>query len=558
MRRKGQVLVPSTPSITEARHLSIKALIRQIKAEAIHQASEQNRITTSKGRKQNWLIDLRPILLEPEWLLLICDLFWDRFQERLPFQIGGMEVAAVPLVTALIMSGHQRGLNVSGFVIRKSRKRTGLGRRIEGQLNDNPIVLVDDIFNSGTSMSECKLALSQEERCIDSVFSLIDYRSSRGRKWQKETSIQVHSLMSLKDFDLSLARKKKPQSDQHTILWRFFEPGAFPYHVVPKSTPLIVENQIFMGTDIGKMVCVDRQTGHKVWDYDTQTHHPKGIWSSPAYFEGKIYFGAYDGNVYCLNANDGTLVWKNPCSEFVGSSPLIVPELRTMFLGLEHQRPRQMGSNAAFDLDSSNRIWETAQHKYQHGSAAYSARYEAVIFGNADHNITAYKAKTGEKIWELPTERSLKYPPTVSDEMGIVAAASFDGKIYIVKVGTGQLVSAVQTNDICYTTPLISHGKIYCGSGDRHLYVIEARTGQLIKKIDCGARVYSSPRMIGGRVVFGTSGGRIIELCPDTLVVLSESVLPDAITNAIGCSSDEKTLYVSTCMNEIYAIERKA
>ena len=74
--------------------------------------------------------------------------------------------------------------------------------------------------------------------------------------------------------------------------------------------------------------------------------------------------------------------------------------------------------------------------------------------------------------------------------------------------------------------------------------------------MDCYARVYSSPKLIDGNVVFGTGGGRIIELNPDSLEVVGETLLPDAITNAISASPQHDVLYASTFMNEIYAIKR--
>jgi len=86
--------------------------------------------------------------------------------------------------------------------------------------------------------------------------------------------------------------------------------------------------------------------------------------------------------------------------------------------------------------------------------------------------------------------------------------------------------------------------------------VIDADTYEVIKKMDCMARVYSSPKLIDGHVIFGTSGGRIIELDPDTLEKKAEAQLPDAITNAISASPNADMLYVSTCMNELYGIER--
>ena len=179
-----------------------------------------------------------------------------------------------------------------------------------------------------------------------------------------------------------------------------------------------------------------------------------------------------------------------------------------------------------------------------------------VIFGNADHDITAYDADTGKRVWKHETIRSIKYPPAVDLERKLVVATSFDGNIYILDAETGKRKGAIETNDICYTTPLITHGKIFAGSGDRHFYVIDADNYQLIEKIDMHARVYSSPRLIDGMVMFGTSGGRLIEMNPDTLKIDSHAQMADALTNAISASPEGDVLYVSTVMNELYAVKR--
>lgn len=126
----------------------VDSLKSEIRRRSVHHADSETRISSTKGNKQNWLIDLRPILLDPDVLQKICDIFWTHYEAQLPFQVGGMEVAAVPIVTALVLTGRQRGLDVSGFIIRKERKRSGLSKRIEGEITDRPIVLVDDILNN--------------------------------------------------------------------------------------------------------------------------------------------------------------------------------------------------------------------------------------------------------------------------------------------------------------------------------------------------------------------------------------------------------------------------
>ena len=539
------------------RESRIKVLTDMIDEKAVTHASDEQKIGSPSGSKQRWLIDLRPVLLDVEALNLITDLFWDEFESKLPFQIGGMEVAAVPLVTALLMRAEQRGLKTNGFIIRKERKRSGLGKLIEGVVNDDPIFLVDDIMNSGASLEKARVALEQIDKKVDHVFVVLNYESQKAKQWINSHKIKLHYLSNLDPFDVEITKRKwKPPKVTYEVLWRFFEPGAFPFHIVPKSTPLLVGDRIYMGTEAGKMVCVDRFTGEAIWKYDVKTTHQKGIWSSPAHHDGRIYFGAYNGIAYCLDAENGSVVWKNPCCEFIGSSPLVVPEHGLVYMGLEHQRPRQMGSNAAFDMETSERVWERAQRKYQHGSAAYYKPKDLVIFGNADHDVTAYEALTGKLVWKCETERSHKYPPTVDEKRKIVVSTSFDGNIYIIDVETGQLKAAIQTDDICYTTALIAHDKIFAGSGDRHMYIIDADNYELLKKMDCKARVYSSPRLIDGHVIFGTGGGRVIELNPDTLEIEAQTLMPDAVTNAISASPENDVIYVSTCMNELYAIKR--
>lgn len=534
-----------------------QTLIKKINDISLTYASDEQKIMSPSGTKQKWLIDLRPLLLDIESLDLIADSFWDEYESKLPFQIGGMEVAAVPLVTAFLMKAHQRGLHTSGFIIRKERKKSGLGKIIEGPLTDAPIILVDDIVNSGASLEKSRVALEQADKTIKEVFVVLNFESQQGKQWANLYDIKINQLFTLDPFEVELARHTpKPQTLNYKVQWRFFEKGAFPFHIVPKSTPLLVDDHIYMGTESGKMFCIHRHNGEAIWSYDTKTHHPKGIWSSPAHHDGKIFFGAYNGIAYCLDAKTGDEIWKNACCEFIGSSPLIVPEHNLMYLGLEHQRPRQMGSNAAFNLDTSERVWERAQRKYQHGSGAYYAPKDLVIFGNADHDITAYDATTGKTVWKHETERSHKYPPCVNEDLKIVVSTSFDGNIYILDAETGARKAAIKTNDICYTTPLVTHDKIFAGSGDRHMYVIDAHTYDVLEKIDCHARVYSSPRLIDNHVIFGTGGGKIIELNPETLEIEGQAQLPDAITNAISASPDNGTLYVSTCMNELYAIER--
>jgi outer membrane protein assembly factor BamB/adenine/guanine phosphoribosyltransferase-like PRPP-binding protein len=519
--------------------------------------SERQPIIDPNGMAQAWLLDLRPTLLDPQCLDDICEIFWDKFASKLPFQIGGMETAAVPLVVALGLKARQKGLQINTFIIRKERKTSGLGKSIEGIVTDAPIVLVDDILNSGNSLEKARAVLEQEGHKIREIFVVVDYRSQNGIKWRSHWNYPVTSIFSLEDFGLKLGRENPPLKISYKILWRHYEKGAYPFHIVPKSGPVIVNERLYMGTSAGKMLCLDLH-GKLVWEFQAKAAEKttKGIFSNPAIHDGKLYFGAYNGIVYCLDAATGKEIWQNPVCDWIGSSPLLVPELGMLFIGLEYESPRRMGSNAALKMDSGNRVWETPQKRYQHGSAAYYAPKNLVVFGNADHEVTAYNAGSGHEVWKMETKRSIKYPPAIDPAKKLVATSSFDGNIYIQDVETGELKAAIQTDDICYATPLFAGNKVFCGSGDKHLYVIDADDFHLIEKKNFHSRILSSPKQIGNNVVFGTNGGVIIEMDMDTLEIAGRAQLPDAVTNAVAVSVDQKILYARTHMDELYAIER--
>ena len=88
-------------------------------------------------------------MLEPKWLDAYAEIFWEKYAHLYPFQVGGLETAGIPLVAAIVMKGVERGTPVNGFFMRKSRKREGLMKIIEGTLTNDPVILVDDLINTG-------------------------------------------------------------------------------------------------------------------------------------------------------------------------------------------------------------------------------------------------------------------------------------------------------------------------------------------------------------------------------------------------------------------------
>lgn len=87
-----------------------------------------------------------------------------------------------------------------------------------------------------------------------------------------------------------------------------------------QSSATICGSNVFVGSNDGKVYCIDRNTGTEKWRYGTAGR----IVSKPAITEaGNVVIGSEDQNLYCLSQNDGSLVWSVQLSGSVLSDPLI-------------------------------------------------------------------------------------------------------------------------------------------------------------------------------------------------------------------------------------------
>ena len=157
-----------------------------------------------------WQFYLRRALLNPDCLNTICKDFWHRFEATFleePFQLAGVEAAAVPMITAILLDGKRRGHNVNAFTIRKERKAYGKRNIIEGTPSDAPVLFVDDLsspqhnafWHGVSAIGSAQLRLYRKSYVV--VLKRKDMRSEI-----IDTSIgatEMLSMFNLDDFSLT-------------------------------------------------------------------------------------------------------------------------------------------------------------------------------------------------------------------------------------------------------------------------------------------------------------------------------------------------------------------
>lgn len=161
------------------------------------------------GRWSTWQFYLRRLTHNPKMLTYVSALIWEQIvvslnqkKEYPAVQLCGMETSSIPLMIGIQQFAGSHGIAINSFSIRKERKPYGLFNFIDGDPADCPVIVVDDIINSGSSVHRCldvckyELGLTPAMNC----YSIISWgRYSNKIKFQ-DHEINVVSLFQQNEF----------------------------------------------------------------------------------------------------------------------------------------------------------------------------------------------------------------------------------------------------------------------------------------------------------------------------------------------------------------------
>ena len=154
----------------------------------------------SSGRKSNYLFQLRQTTLHPQGSYLIGDIIVDFMRNKGLTMLGGLELGAVPLVTAVAVASHLKNFPVGAFFVRKAAKQHGAQELINGHLSEggSPLI-VDDVTTTAGSILKAVAAV-QEKRCkVTMALSIVDREEGAADNLAK-SGIQLYSILRKSDF----------------------------------------------------------------------------------------------------------------------------------------------------------------------------------------------------------------------------------------------------------------------------------------------------------------------------------------------------------------------
>ncbi len=179
--------------------MNIKARLKEI---ILEKSFKRGDFTLASGAKSNYLFDLKTTLLDPEGANLSAKLVLDKIDKNID-AIGGLELGACPIVSAVCVLSFQEKRPVKSFYVRKEKKDRGTNQLIEGvtlKKGDNIIILEDVTTKGGSAMKAVEIV--RNLGCnVNKIISMVD-RQEGAKENLKNEGITLEAIFTREEFEL--------------------------------------------------------------------------------------------------------------------------------------------------------------------------------------------------------------------------------------------------------------------------------------------------------------------------------------------------------------------
>jgi orotate phosphoribosyltransferase len=154
----------------------------------------------ASGVTSPFYVDCRVLMAHPGPRALVAQLAFEAMNSLPVDCLGGLELGAISISTAISDQAHRAGKDWRTFVVRKQAKDHGTGKLLEGaaQAGDRAVV-VDDVLTSGSSVIKAVQAARDAGLKISHALVIVDRQEQDGRKKVEDLGVTLISLLTIKD-----------------------------------------------------------------------------------------------------------------------------------------------------------------------------------------------------------------------------------------------------------------------------------------------------------------------------------------------------------------------
>jgi orotate phosphoribosyltransferase len=159
----------------------------------------------ASGDVSNYFIDGKMTVVYSEAVPLIGEILYQRTKDLNIDAIGGLEVGAVPLITATVFSYALHDKKMEGFWVRVKPKDHGTQKLIEGNLKPGSrVVVVDDVFTKGNSTAKAVEEVRKVGCEVVAVLALVDRLRGAAELFRKLGVTNFQSIFTIRDLGVDV------------------------------------------------------------------------------------------------------------------------------------------------------------------------------------------------------------------------------------------------------------------------------------------------------------------------------------------------------------------
>jgi orotate phosphoribosyltransferase len=156
------------------------------------------------GRSSSFYFNMKPSMLHPEAAQLMATLILEALRGVQVDLIGGMEIGAVPLATAVAVVSQAQGRPLTAFFVRKQVKEHGARKLVEGlapgeTLAGKRVVILEDVTTTGGSSLRAIEAVRAEGGIVERVITVVD-RLEGAAETFRDAGIPFTAILTAADF----------------------------------------------------------------------------------------------------------------------------------------------------------------------------------------------------------------------------------------------------------------------------------------------------------------------------------------------------------------------
>jgi len=161
----------------------------------------QKKVRLSSGRISDFYIDVRKVSLSSEGIYLISNLILRMIKGENISAIGGPTLGADPIVSGVCFLAHQKKRKLKGFLIRKSPKKYGSQKMLEGKplKPSDRVLVVDDVATSGSSIIKAVKVLKEARVKVVKALVIVDREEGAAEELAK-SGCPFSSIFTKRDF----------------------------------------------------------------------------------------------------------------------------------------------------------------------------------------------------------------------------------------------------------------------------------------------------------------------------------------------------------------------